>query len=76
MAYKKSNKVIWSASCSLSFMSLTLLMEYRMLLEWINKADWAALADVSPSSFKMLCGYVTLILLFNAYPISKTINKN
>lgn len=43
---KKKNTACVFSACSLAFVSLTLLMEYRMVLDWVNKEDWSALLDV------------------------------
>ena len=43
------------------------------VLDWVNKGDWSALADVVPSMFTILCGYVVLMLLANAGAIA--VNK-
>ena len=56
-----------------AFVAVTLLMQYRMVLDWVNKGDWSALADVVPSMFTILCGYVVLMLLANAGAIA--VNK-
>ena len=53
------------AACSLSFVSITLLMEYRMVLRWVYKEDWIALMDVVPSTFSMMTGYVVIMLMAN-----------
>lgn len=66
MAWKKNNMACWASACSLAFVSLTLLMEYRMVVNWVNKEDWSALSDVVPSMFSMLAGYVIIMLLANA----------
>lgn len=66
MAWKKNNMAYWASACSLAFVSLTLLMEYRMVMNWVNKEDWSALLDVVPSMFSMLAGYVIIMLLANA----------
>lgn len=65
MTVKKNKMANWSSACSLSFVAITLLMEYRAVLEWIQKEDWTDLIDVVPSTFSMLCGYVILMLLAN-----------
>jgi len=62
---KQTQKAIWASLCAISFMALTVLMEYRLVLDWVNKSDWSALMDVVPSMFKMLTGYVILLLLAN-----------
>ena len=71
MTVKKNKMANWSSACSLSFVAITLLMEYRAVLEWIQKEDWTALIDVVPSTFSMLCGYVILMLLANGVLLIK-----
>ena len=73
MAAKKKEETNWASGCSLAFVAVTLLMQYRMVLDWVNKGDWSALADVVPSMFAILCGYVVLMLLANAGAIA--VNK-
>lgn len=72
---KKSEKATWASGCSLSFVAITLLLQYRMVLDWVSKEDWAALSDVVPSAFTMLSGYVILMVLANLYPIIKSKKK-
>ena len=69
MTAKKNCKASWAAACSLAFVSLTLLMEYRIVLNWVVKEDWSALLDVVPSMFPRLTGYVIIMLLANIVPI-------
>lgn len=69
MIAKKNFKASWAAACSLVFVSLTLLMEYRMVLNWVVKEDWSALLDVVPSMFPRLTGYVIIMFLANIMPI-------
>lgn len=71
MTIKKNKKAHWASLCSLSFVAITLLMEYRAVLEWINKEDWGALMDVVPSTFPMLSGYVILMILANGVFLCK-----
>ena len=52
-------------------MAITLLMEYRMVLNWVNKEDWTAMLDVVLSMFTVLCGYVILLIFANAAVIVK-----
>lgn len=72
LAAKKNQKAVYAAASSLAFVALTLLMEYRMVLNWVNKEDWAALLDVVPSTFTILCGYVILMLLANSVVVALT----
>lgn len=65
MTAKKNEIANWASTCSLSFVVITLLMEYRAVLEWIQKEDWTALIDVVPSTFSMLCGYIIIMILAN-----------
>lgn len=54
---KKKSIAGWSSAGSLAFVALTLLMQYRMVLNWVNAEDWSALLDVVPSIFPILTGY-------------------
>ena len=76
MKIKKNEKASWASASSLSFVAITLLMEYRMVLNWVNTEDWTALQDVVPSTFVMLCGYVIIMILANIFPILKNKNDN
>ena len=40
MASKRNKIADWASVGSLSFVAVTLLMEYRMILNWVNKEDW------------------------------------
>lgn len=75
LTIKKNNKSVWAAGCSLSFMAITLLMEYRAVLYWVNKEDWAALMDVVPSIFPMLSGYVIIMIMANLFPVISSMRK-
>ena len=66
IAAKKRPGTNWASGCSLAFVAITLLMQYRMVLHWVNKEDWSALMDVAPSMSTILCGYVIVMLLANA----------
>ena len=65
---KKKNRIAYWASGS----SLTLLMEYKMVVDWVNREDWSALLDVAPHMFSLLTGYVVIMLLLNAVVIGLT----
>lgn len=65
MASRKNVRAYWASVCSLAFVSLTLLMGYRIVWNWVNKEDWSALLDVVPSMFYALTGYVIIMLLVN-----------
>lgn len=69
LAARKNAKAVYAVICSVAFVALTLLMEYRMVLNWVNTEDWGALIDVVPSAFFMLSGYVILMLLANSVSI-------
>lgn len=74
MTMNKNKNAILASMCSLSFVVITLLMEYKMVVNWVDKEDWSAMLDVVPSMFPVLCGYVILLLLANGVVIVK--NKN
>ena len=65
----------WASVCSLAFVSLTLLMEYQMVLQWVHKEDWSALMDVVPAMSSLLTGYVIILLLANATLIGMICTK-
>ena len=67
----KNKKAILSSMCSLSFVTSTLIMEYRMVLNLVKKEDWSALLDVVPTMFIVLCVYVIILLLANIVVIVK-----
>lgn len=70
LAVNKNQKSVYAAASSLAFAALTMLMEYRMILNWVSKEDWSALLDVVPSTFTILCGYVILMFLANSVVIA------
>ena len=72
---KKKNTACVFSACSLAFVSLTLLMEYRIVLDWVNTEDWTSLMDVVPSMFSILTGYVIVMFLANAILIGMTRKK-
>ncbi len=71
MTMNKNKKANLASMCSLSFVAITLLMEYGMVVNWVNKEDWSAMLDVVPSMFPMLCGYVVLLLIANIAALVK-----
>ena len=71
LTINKIKKAIFASMCSLSFVAITLLMEYKMVVNWVDKEDWSAMLDVVPSMFPVLCGYVILLLLANGVVIVK-----
>lgn len=70
LASKKKITTFWASASSLAFVALTLLMEYKMILDWVNTKDWSALLDVVPTMFTILTGYVMVMFLANAVLIS------
>ena len=67
MVWKDSGKALWASVCSLTFVSLTLLMGYRQVVVWVNKGDWSALLDVVPSMFSILAGYLIIMFAANLF---------
>lgn len=74
LLFNKNKKSMYASICSLTFVVLTFLMEYRMVFNWVNKEDWAALIDVVPFMFFMLTGYAIIMLLVNAVVLSVSRN--
>ena len=72
MVVKKKQKAGLASICSLSFVAITLLMQYRLVLKWVDKEDWSALMDVVPSMFMVLCGYVIIMILVNVMVVITT----
>lgn len=66
LTLSKKNWADWASICALSFTAITLLLEYKMAMEWVCRGDWAALSDVLPTMFTILAGYVILQILLNA----------
>ncbi len=66
MSVMKNEKACWASACSLSFVAISLLMEYRLILNWVSKNDWSALMDVIPSMYGFFCRYVIIMLILNA----------
>lgn len=56
----------WSSICALSFTAITLLLQYKVVMNWVRFEVWAALMDVIPTVFKLLSGYVIIQLLLTA----------
>lgn len=73
MVFKKKIVSQWASVGSIAFVAITLLMEYRMVLQWINKEDWSALMDVVPTMSWLLTGYVIVLLLANVVLIGMTL---
>lgn len=63
---RNSKKVCWAVFGAISFTALTVLMEYHLVLDWVNNEDWAALMDVVPSMFGFLTVYLVILILVNA----------
>lgn len=72
LVLKKQDKAIWASVSSLVFVIVSLLLEYKMVLDWVNKSDWAAMLDVIPTTFVMLCIYAVVIVFINVLIILKS----
>lgn len=72
LVLKKQDKAIWASVSSLVFVIVSLLFEYKMVLDWVNKSDWAAMLDVIPTTFVMLCIYAVVIVFINVLIILKS----
>ena len=75
MSFNKNSNAIWASLCSLAFTALTLLMQYRLVVDWVSKEDWSALLDVVPGMYSVLTGYVILMFLANALSVARVIRK-
>lgn len=75
LASNKNMKAVWASGCSLSFVVLELLMEYKLIFDWVNTKDWSALLDVVPSMYSMLTGYVIIMLFANALVMTQLYKK-
>lgn len=69
LTIKKHRNRYWAMACSLIFTVLTLLMEYRLVLQWVSYEDWSALLDVVPTMFSTLTGYVIIMIFGNVLPL-------
>lgn len=72
---KRNVLVYWASTSSLICVTLALVFEYKMVLDWVNLEDWAALLDVIPSVFPILTSYVLIMFLANAILLSITTKK-
>lgn len=53
----------------LSFTSLTLVAEYRMVSGWVEMEDWSALLDVVPTMETALWIFTIISILLNITPV-------
>lgn len=72
LVLRKRDKAIWASVSSLVFVIVSLLLEYKMVLDWVNKNDWTAMLDVVPTVFVVLCIYVIVIVIVNVLIIFKS----
>lgn len=72
LVLRKRDKAIWASVSSLVFVIVSLLFEYKMVLDWVNKNDWTAMLDVIPTTFVMLCIYAVVIVFINVLIILKS----
>ena len=66
---RKKSMAFRAFACSLTFVSLTLLFEYRMVLDWVTEEDWSTMLDVVPTMSSALTGYVILMIPVNLLPM-------
>lgn len=66
LTLRRKNGADWASICALSFTAITLLLVYKMAVDWVCQEDWAALLDVLPTMFTIVTGYVILQILMNA----------
>jgi hypothetical protein len=75
MVSKKQVIACWASAGSLVFVAFTLLMQYKLVLNWVHAEDWPALSDVVPTTFSSLTGYVMIMLLANAILLGFAMKK-
>ena len=69
---KKRDKAMWASVSSLVLVIVSLLLEYKMILDWVNKNDWSAMLDVVPTMFFVLSVYVVVMIVVNVFIIYKS----
>ena len=62
-------RAIWFFAGSLALVGLTLLLEYQLVADWAQNADWSAVGSVAPSAFPMMRAYWVLMTLANLVPL-------
>ena len=67
MLVKEKSKTWLASMVSLAFVMLTLLMQYKVVVDWVNQSDWAALQDTVPSMFMILIIYTVIMFLANIF---------
>ena len=72
LVLKKRDEAMWASVCSLVLVIVSLLIEYKMVLDWVNKSDWSAMLDVVPTMFFLLCIYVVVMIFVNVFIIFKS----
>lgn len=45
--------------------AFTSVMAYAMVVDWVNKEDWSAAMDVSPTMYKLLIVYTVILMASN-----------
>lgn len=65
MAVNQNKKKVYVSVIAITFLAITLLLQYNQVYVWVMKEDWSALMDVIPSMISILCGYTVIILLAN-----------
>lgn len=64
-ALRKSDKSYLMALCAISSAALAVLMEYSLVVDWVNRSDWAALLDVVPYIYAPIVIYVAVMIIAN-----------
>ena len=65
LASKRNSKACHLSFASLVFISLTLLMEYKLVADWVINGDASAIIDVVPYMFTPLLIYVIIMVILN-----------
>lgn len=67
--YKKGKDYKLFMAIALSFTSLTLASEYKLVYDWVKAEDWSALLDVIPSMTIVLSLFTIVSILLNTAPL-------
>lgn len=63
---QKKQKAMHMSFCAISMTGITVLSEYKLVYDWVNKEDWTALADTVPFMTGILTVYVIIMIIANA----------
>lgn len=65
MIFRKKEKYYLANSISLILVLLTVLDEYLLVCEWVNKGDFSALKDVVPYTYRNVIAFAWFMVIAN-----------